>query len=64
MNDAMKTLIDKDAVESSRISASTSSPTAAVASLESKQNALEISGYRREIDSMRKEIAIVRLFPA
>ncbi|VDL11671.1 unnamed protein product [Hymenolepis diminuta] len=60
MNDAMKTLIDKDAVESSRISASTSSPTAAVASLESRQNAFEISGYRREIDSMRKEIAILQ----
>nr|CDS27798.2 Prefoldin [Hymenolepis microstoma] len=60
MNDAMKILIDKDAVDSCRISASTSSPASAVASLENKQNALEISGYRKEIDSMRKEIAILQ----
>lgn len=62
MNDAMKTLIDKDTSESTKISPTSSSPTAATAALESRQNAIEISGYRKEIDSMRKEIAIVSYF--
>ena len=55
MNEAMKTLIDKD---TEAASARPSSLTAG-ASMDSKQTALEISSYRREIESMRKEIAIV-----
>ncbi len=55
MNEAMKTLIDKEPPEPAQSSRGTPG-------LESKQAAIEISGYRREIDSMRKEIAIVSLF--
>lgn len=58
MNEAMKTLIDKDPSETSRASNTAASPSAP---METKQTALEISSYRREIDSMRKEIAIVSL---
>uniref|UniRef100_A0A5K3FB09 Protein SOGA2 n=2 Tax=Mesocestoides corti TaxID=53468 RepID=A0A5K3FB09_MESCO len=52
MNEAMKTLIDKEPAEQPRGTATST--------LENKQAAIEISSYRREIDSMRKEIAILQ----
>ena len=53
MNEAMKILIDKDTADSSK------TPQSPSLSMDGKQTALEISSYRKEIDSMRKEIAIV-----
>ncbi|VDL91467.1 unnamed protein product [Schistocephalus solidus] len=49
MNDAMKTLIDKEPTE--RISVEKS--------VENKQATLEIASYRRELECTRKELAIV-----
>ena len=56
MNEAMKTLIDKDAADTLK------TPQSPPLTMEGKQTALEISSYRKEIDSMRKEIAIVRYY--
>uniref|UniRef100_A0A0V0J7C3 Protein SOGA2 n=1 Tax=Schistocephalus solidus TaxID=70667 RepID=A0A0V0J7C3_SCHSO len=50
MNDAMKTLIDKEPTE--RISVEKS--------VENKQATLEIASYRRELECTRKELAIVQ----
>ncbi|KAH9279413.1 Microtubule cross-linking factor 1 [Echinococcus granulosus] len=62
MNEAMKTLIDKDPTDASRASSNTAlgGATSPPVPMETKQTALEISSYRREIDSMRKEIAILQ----
>ncbi|VDK41423.1 unnamed protein product [Taenia asiatica] len=61
MNEAMRTLIDKDPTETSRVpNTALGGATSPSAPVETKQTALEISSYRREIDSMRKEIAILQ----